>query len=268
MTTKLHFSTIQSNGRELAAGVAGEGPPLVLIPGICMSHTRWLDVGYVDALAQQFTVICLDPLGHGRSERCDRAEEYHPDRVAAHVLDAIDALGFDQVFGWGYSRGANILDRVAVAAPQRFERLALGGIPLFDVRAALEALGIAAPTAEIEASYHRAIAGDWAGFWERFPLPLADDVKAEMEGRNDVASVAAASLATVHHPWQFQTPLIPTLAYWGAGEIFHDLNVAEAAKEEHSSLRTAAVSGGHAEAFRTLETALDLVVPFLLSDGA
>ena len=57
--------TTTSRGYRLNYIVEGDGPALVLIPGLTQSLQRWVERGYVEHFARSFRVIALDPLGHG-----------------------------------------------------------------------------------------------------------------------------------------------------------------------------------------------------------
>ena len=149
-----------------------------------------------------------------------------------------------------------------LSAPERFSRAVLGGIPLFDVEATLQALGMARDAAEYDAAFSRSAQGDWEAFWSVFPLPLPDGTKRMLESRNDVAAITAATWAARSEPFVFTAPDVPTFAYWGDGEIFHGLNV-DAAEGWDGALTYATVSGGHAEAFADIDATLEIVRPFL-----
>src|SRR3546814_4207139 len=65
LTPKLQYRTI--HGYRRAFRIAGDGPAILLIHGIGDNSTTW---GTVQAkLAQRFTVIAPDLLGHGKSDK-------------------------------------------------------------------------------------------------------------------------------------------------------------------------------------------------------
>ena len=86
---EIEYSTFRSCGRTLSVGVVGKGPPLLLVPGTLQSADRWIDAGYVDALARQHRLLLLDPLGHGKSERSTQPEDYAQARLIDHLADAL-----------------------------------------------------------------------------------------------------------------------------------------------------------------------------------
>ena len=65
LTPSLQFRTI--HGYRRAFRVAGSGPAILLIHGIGDNSTTWSTVQ--SKLAQRFTVIAPDLLGHGKSDK-------------------------------------------------------------------------------------------------------------------------------------------------------------------------------------------------------
>lgn len=246
---------------EIAYTVSGEGPPLILVPGVTMSAERWVEAGYVDALAPSRRVVAVDPLGHGRSSKTAAIEAYAPERLTAHLLAVLDDAGVESADFWGYSRGALMAGQLANSHPHRVQRLVAGGIPLFDTRPIMEELGMMPEWATVEERHQRCLDGDWSAYWDGFPLPLPDSVKADIASRNDLGSISACATAGRLDPMVWQPPAtVETLAYWGRGEIFHAMNVEAAADQP---IRTALVDGGHAEAFSPAEPVVAEVHPFL-----
>lgn len=246
---------------EIAYTVNGEGLPLMLVPGVTMSAERWVEAGYVNALGSSRRVIAVDPLGHGRSSKTAAIEAYVPDRLTEHLLAVLDDAEVESADLWGYSRGALMAGRLANRHPHRVRRLVVGGIPLFDTRPIMEELGMVPEWATVEERHQRCLDGDWSAYWDGFPLPLPDAVKDDIASRNDLGSISACAVAGRLDPMVWQPPpTVETLAYWGRGEIFHDMNLEAAAGQP---IRTALVDGGHAEAFFPAEPVVAEVSPFL-----
>jgi pimeloyl-ACP methyl ester carboxylesterase len=99
--------------------------PVMMIHGFASSFDRnWREPGWVDLLTEQGrTVIGVDLLGHGS------AEKPHDPAAYAGLEQSITArLPPDgQVDAIGFSMGAQLLLRVAAAAPKRFRRIVIGG---------------------------------------------------------------------------------------------------------------------------------------------
>jgi pimeloyl-ACP methyl ester carboxylesterase len=61
-----HFETVRSkDGTSIAYERRGHGPPLVMVHGSSVDHTRW--GGVVSALAEHFTLLMVDRRGRGKS---------------------------------------------------------------------------------------------------------------------------------------------------------------------------------------------------------
>lgn len=84
-TRVLEVRTI-SRGFSIDYSVDAEGPPLVLVAGTLLSAKHRHDVGYVAALARDWRVIDVDPLGHGTSDTPHDADSYDAAGVAADRL--------------------------------------------------------------------------------------------------------------------------------------------------------------------------------------
>jgi hypothetical protein len=77
------------HGHRLAFRTAGEGPVVLLIHGMAGSSETWKHV--LPALAQRFTVIAPDLLGHGESGKPARCE-YSLGAHANVLRDLLNAL--------------------------------------------------------------------------------------------------------------------------------------------------------------------------------
>ncbi|WP_099022791.1 alpha/beta fold hydrolase [Mycolicibacterium palauense] len=121
VTPTLEFRTI--HGYRRAFRIAGSGPVLLLIHGIGDNSTTW---GPVHAkLAQRFTVIAPDLLGHGLSDK-PRAD-YSIAAYANGMRDLLSVLDIEQVTVVGHSLGGGVAMQFAYQFPQLVERLILVG---------------------------------------------------------------------------------------------------------------------------------------------
>lgn len=115
------------DGAQVAWASAGEGPPLVLVPG-WLSHVErlWSHPSAASALAQLaecHRFIWYDRIGGGLSDRGRLTESMDDDLTQ---LDAVlEAAGVDRCRLIGYSAGGPVATRFAVAAPERVEHLVL-----------------------------------------------------------------------------------------------------------------------------------------------
>jgi pimeloyl-ACP methyl ester carboxylesterase len=100
---------------KLAFSRQGAGPPLVLIHALGSSRAAWDPV--VDRLAEQFDVIAADLPGFGESPPLPPADEPHPARLAATVVDLLDELQIDRPHVAGNSLGGWIALELAQLRP-------------------------------------------------------------------------------------------------------------------------------------------------------
>ena len=121
LTPSLQFRTI--HGYRRAFRVAGSGPAILLIHGIGDNSTTWSSVQ--SKLAQRFTVIAPDLLGHGKSDK-PRAD-YSVAAYANGMRDLLSVLDIDRVTVVGHSLGGGVAMQFAYQFPQLVDRLILVG---------------------------------------------------------------------------------------------------------------------------------------------
>src|SRR5271170_2932164 len=120
-TPTLEYRTI--HGYKRAFRIAGSGPAILLIHGIGDNSTTWNTVQA--KLAQRFTVIAPDLLGHGRSDK-PRAD-YSVAGYANGMRDLLSVLEIERVTVVGHSLGGGVAGQFAYQFPERCERLVLVG---------------------------------------------------------------------------------------------------------------------------------------------
>jgi pimeloyl-ACP methyl ester carboxylesterase len=121
LTPTLEYRTI--HGYRRAYRVAGSGPIILLIHGIGDNSTTWSTVQ--SKLAQRFTVIAPDLLGHGRSDK-PRAD-YSVAAYANGMRDLLSVLDVERVTVVGHSLGGGVAMQFAYQFPQLVDRLILVG---------------------------------------------------------------------------------------------------------------------------------------------
>ncbi len=114
---------IKVNGHERAYLKVGSGPALLLLHGLGGNLLTWERV--IPALAERFTVIAPDLLGHGRSAK-PRAD-YSLGGYANGMRDLLTILDVDQVSVVGHSFGGGVAMQFAYQFPERSERVVLVG---------------------------------------------------------------------------------------------------------------------------------------------
>jgi pimeloyl-ACP methyl ester carboxylesterase len=83
----------RSQGLRLHYQVEGDGPPLVCQHGFGDSVESWYELGYVDALKDDYRLILIDARGHGASDKPHEPEVYSFQNVTADVV-AVLTLGY------------------------------------------------------------------------------------------------------------------------------------------------------------------------------
>jgi haloacetate dehalogenase len=107
----------------------GTGPALVLLHGHPRTHTTWHAVAPL--LAQDFTVVCPDLRGYGRSSKPDSDAThaaYSKRAMARDIVGLMTALGHDRFSVVGHDRGAYVALRAALDHPERIGRLVFMGV--------------------------------------------------------------------------------------------------------------------------------------------
>ncbi|MCV7013914.1 alpha/beta fold hydrolase [Mycolicibacterium madagascariense] len=121
VTPTLHYRVI--HGYRRAYRIAGSGPAILLIHGIGDNSTTWSTVQ--SKLAQRFTVIAPDLLGHGKSDK-PRAD-YSVAAYANGMRDLLSVLDVERVTVVGHSLGGGVAMQFAYQFPQLVDRLILVG---------------------------------------------------------------------------------------------------------------------------------------------
>lgn len=117
------FVTIHGHRRAYALGgrEIGTAPALLLLHGLgCDRHT-WDPIW--DALAEHYTLLAPDLLGHGESDK--PRGDYSPGGYANGMRDLCTVLGLDRVTVAGHSFGGAVAMQFAYQFPERTERLVL-----------------------------------------------------------------------------------------------------------------------------------------------
>jgi pimeloyl-ACP methyl ester carboxylesterase len=119
----------------------GEGPPLIFVHGLSGSWPNWLE--QLPVLAANHRVIALDLPGFGYSPM--PAERISISGYARLLDRLLDRLGIDAAAVVGNSMGGFVGAELAIAFPQRVERLVLisaAGISTYDHRGALRTVPV------------------------------------------------------------------------------------------------------------------------------
>jgi pimeloyl-ACP methyl ester carboxylesterase len=120
-TNRFAVRHIRLHGHDVTYRMAGEGPLVVLVHGLAGSSMTWKDV--LPALAERFTVVAPDLLGHGQSAK--PRGDYSLGAYASGIRDLLVALGLDRATFVGHSLGGGVAMQLAYQFPERCERLVL-----------------------------------------------------------------------------------------------------------------------------------------------
>jgi len=109
------------HGHSVGYRMAGDGPVLLLIHGIAGSSAAWREV--MPALAERYTVIAPDLIGHGHSAK--PLGDYSLGAYASGMRDLLGALGVERASVVGQSFGGGVALQLAYQHPECCERLVL-----------------------------------------------------------------------------------------------------------------------------------------------
>lgn len=121
MTDDREVRYLVVHGYRRAYVKVGSGPAVLLLHGLGCDHTTWDPV--IGRLAEHYTVIAPDLLGHGQSDK-PRAD-YTVGGYANGMRDLLTILGIDKVTVVGHSFGGGVAMQFAYQFPERTERLVL-----------------------------------------------------------------------------------------------------------------------------------------------
>jgi pimeloyl-ACP methyl ester carboxylesterase len=112
---------ISLHGNRVSYRTGGDGPLLVLIHGITSSSASWEAV--MPALAERFTILAPDLLGHGQSDK--PSGDYSLGSHACLLRDLMLTLGHGPGTIAGHSLGGGIAMQLAYQFPELMHRLVL-----------------------------------------------------------------------------------------------------------------------------------------------
>src|SRR2546422_4182851 len=104
----------------------GSGRPILLLHGFPQTHLMWRSVAPL--LARNFTVICADLRGYGRSGCPVSTPDHAPyakRAMAQDMVTVMERLGFSRFSVAGHDRGGRVAYRMALDHPHRVDRVAV-----------------------------------------------------------------------------------------------------------------------------------------------
>ncbi|HEY6425988.1 MAG TPA: alpha/beta hydrolase [Acidimicrobiales bacterium] len=245
---------VESRSCSIHFEVHGAGPCLLLIHGNPMWGDLWRERGYLDLLTGKFTVVTIDVLGYGESDKPTEPAMYGFPNMARDALAVLDAIDADRTHVWGYSMGAWIAEALTVLHPERVDSLTFGG-------------NVPGLTADVKALLGKsATEAAEAGNWDAILIPgLPEQTRADYVRINDLDAIAAA--ASQYESWACSTldlraTGVPTLVYVGSEEWFHDFAASQATEVGATFKR---VPGDHRLAFAQADKVVPEVLGHLLA---
>lgn len=115
------YEEVELHGHRVQFQAAGSGPLLILLHGITSTSEAWREV--MPRLAERYTVVAPDMMGHGRSAK--PRGDYSLGAYAAGVRDLLAVLGFERGTVVGHSLGGGIAMQFSYLFPEYVERMAL-----------------------------------------------------------------------------------------------------------------------------------------------
>jgi pimeloyl-ACP methyl ester carboxylesterase len=118
---------VSHRGQRIHFVVEGSGPVVVLQHGILLDGESWRRCGIAGALASDFRVVCVDSLGHGRSDKPTDSALYTQEQRAGDIIAVIDDLGCERAHLVGHSMGGWLGVGVAKHHAHRLASLVVAG---------------------------------------------------------------------------------------------------------------------------------------------
>ena len=225
-------------------GDAAAGLPVVFLHPWGFSMAIWADVA--PKIADGRRVLLVDLPGHGKSDKTHTPMPMK--RLAATVIDAMDAAGIDRAILVGNSLGGATSVAVAEAAPERVAAMVLlsapGGGPLPE---ALHRLA----TIVAQPSELKSVSDD--GWWlglrltERSDSPLAQRLREDiirLRGAREFDAWCRSSLIVLRSVMNYAPTLervtTPAMVIYGDSDwiVNRDLNRSMATRLPNAELRT------------------------------
>jgi haloacetate dehalogenase len=120
------YTEVEVGSSRYRPGLAGDGPPVLLLHGFPQTHYCWHRVA--PALAERNRVVVCDLKGYGetRSEPGGPLGEGYSNRErAAELVELMARLGYERFSVVGHDRGGRVAYRMALDHPEAVERLAV-----------------------------------------------------------------------------------------------------------------------------------------------
>ena len=107
--------------------IEGKGPPLLILHGFAGSLEDWREAGYVEALKDDYQLVLMDLIGHGKSDKPRNPESYTLEEIGGDLIAVLDDLHISSANMMGCSGGGVHCLVLASQAKERVKSLVLIG---------------------------------------------------------------------------------------------------------------------------------------------
>ncbi|MGZ4724002.1 MAG: alpha/beta fold hydrolase [Ilumatobacteraceae bacterium] len=279
--SSFRLRSVRIHGHDVTYRMSGEGPTVVLIHGIAGSSTTWRAV--MPALAEHYTVIAPDLLGHGHSAK--PRGDYSLGAYASGIRDLLAVLGQERGTVIGHSLGGGVAMQFAYQFPERIERVVLvasGGLGK-EVSPLLKAVTLPGAEYVVPLLLHRRIRElvEWPGNQARRVGWRPNDTLAEIWRSYTTLTDRHGQQAFIHtvrsvidvagqrisaHDRLYLAEAVPTMIVWGDRDRIIPVAHAYSAAELIRGARLEILEGaGHFLPWRNADRFLPIVEDFLSS---
>lgn len=246
---------VTSRGHRIFYNIEGKGPSLLLHHGFSGTHRRWQSANYVSALSRHYSVILMDALGHGASDKPHESDSYRVELQAADVISVLDHVGVDRVHYWGFSMGGRIGFAIADNSGNRLRSLIVGAAhPYSRTLIAAQRPDGSDPSAFVNALYKRT-----GSNLSELPSEIREDLFA-----NDFRALSAVQQDWPPLESALSKIAVPTLFYVGSNDPYLE-KVRRAAQAVKDCNLIVLEDLDHWTAFRDASRILPEVKDFLAS---
>ncbi|MFP4554567.1 MAG: alpha/beta fold hydrolase [Actinomycetota bacterium] len=276
---EIRKQSVRIHGHDVTYRMAGDGPVVVLIHGIAGSSTTWRAV--MPALAERYTVIAPDLLGHGESSK--PRGDYSLGAYASGIRDLLAVLDLGAATVIGHSLGGGIAMQFAYQFPERVQRLVLvasGGLGK-EVSPLVKAVTLPGAEYVVPLLLHRKIRelGERPGAWAHSIGLRPTDTMSEIWRSYTTLTERRGQQAFIHtvrsvidvagqrvsaHDRLYLAEALPTMIVWGDRDRIIPVDHAYQTAEAIPNARLEILEGaGHFLPWRNADRFLPLLEDFL-----
>ncbi|MFN8533681.1 MAG: alpha/beta hydrolase [Dehalococcoidia bacterium] len=240
-----------------SSGDTGEN--LLLLHQTPFSSTVYESI--LPRLARYYRVVAIDTPGYGESDPPPPGEWQIADYGRA-VLDALDALGWERTHLVGRLTGCSIAVEAAAAAPQRFERLVLSGLPDYDDEVRVQKLaGLSPIVLRADGSQANSIWSFLRNGNPTLPLETVETMTIAMLRAGPLNEEAHRAVFSYDPKGRLPAIVSPTLLLYGQHDYFQDR--IEIVRPLFRDVQIQHIPGGRQLVFENEDGFVDAVLGFL-----